>query len=183
MISFTVNASESGTVQLRWATASEDNNSFFTVERSQDGQNFRPIGTINGAGNSEGVQTYQFADIDPFQGYSYYRLKQTDFNGGFEYTEIRSVFVNTTFNIDFTLYPNPVNIGTPVNIRYKVDQNKEVRIRVFDMKGTQLYQKEELLSLRGETITIPTSGLNRGLNLIKITDSQNKTFTLKLVVH
>lgn len=183
LISFTVNASESGTVQLRWATASEDNNSFFTVERSQDGQNFRAIGTINGAGNSEGVQTYQFADIDPFQGYSYYRLKQTDFNGGFEYTEIRSVFVNTTFNIDFTLYPNPVNIGTPVNIRYKVDQNKEVRIRIFDMKGTQLYQKEELLSLRGETITIPTSGLNRGLNLIKITDSQNKTFTLKLVVH
>ena len=72
-------------VEITWTTASETNNDFFTVERSQDGREFIPIGVVDGAGNSNTILNYKLMDADPYVGISYYRLKQTDFDGKFEY--------------------------------------------------------------------------------------------------
>ncbi len=81
----------SDVVNLDWATAAEVNNNFFTVERSVDGENFESLLTKQGAGNSTINLYYNAADESPLDGYSYYRLKQTDFDGHYTYSDIETV--------------------------------------------------------------------------------------------
>ncbi len=77
--------------KLSFSTASETNNDYFTIERSGDGRTFDAIGEIKGAGNSTEEKHYEFTDENPIQGINYYRIKQTDFDGQYSYSEIRSV--------------------------------------------------------------------------------------------
>lgn len=81
-------------VELKWATATELNNDYFTVERSIDGISFTPIAVVQGAGNSNIQLNYQTTDIEPLNGVSYYRLKQTDYNGNYTYSQIVPVVFN-----------------------------------------------------------------------------------------
>lgn len=92
------------TVLLEWGTASEINNDYFELERSKDGVNFHTIATINGAGNSTTELRYSYVDNAPFNGISYYRLKQTDFNGQFSMSNTKAVRME---NDQIILYPNP----------------------------------------------------------------------------
>lgn len=80
-----------GQVILQWETASEINNDYFTIERSPDMQQWEVIGHVIGAGNSNQQLTYRLADHMPLKGLSYYRLKQTDFDGQYEYFETLAV--------------------------------------------------------------------------------------------
>ncbi len=84
---------EGGIVLLDWKTASEINNDYFTVERSSHGLHFDEILVVDGAGNSTRPLSYTATDEQPLSGYSYYRLKQTDFNGTFTHGPVRKVFV------------------------------------------------------------------------------------------
>ena len=78
-------------VELDWATAAEINNDFFTVEKSTDGISFEPVLTMRGAGNSTSTLTYSATDPNPLSGYSFYRLKQTDYDGHYSYSEVQTV--------------------------------------------------------------------------------------------
>lgn len=80
-----------GQVNLSWATASELNNDYFTVERSGDGIHFEEVLRKNGAGNSTNTLYYNDKDENPLKRYSYYRLKQTDYDGHFTYSEIETI--------------------------------------------------------------------------------------------
>jgi hypothetical protein len=71
-------------VTLRWTTASEINNQYFTLEKSRDGIAYTEIATVEGAGNSTSERQYAFTDVSPYAGTSYYRLSQTDFDGHHE---------------------------------------------------------------------------------------------------
>lgn len=105
LISFTAKLS-GRVVEIDWATAAEINNDFFTVERSEDGINWSMIGEELGDGDSHVRLDYQFIDYDPIPGISYYRLKQTDFDGQFEYFDPVVVLYEAT-NV-FKAFPNPV---------------------------------------------------------------------------
>ncbi|MCU0439974.1 MAG: T9SS type A sorting domain-containing protein [Raineya sp.] len=94
-------------VHAEWQTASETNNHFFTVEKSNDGKNFSVAGMIDGAGNSSTLKKYKFIDKYPFEGISYYRLKQTDFNGNFKYSKIVSINTAENDSKEIVVYPNP----------------------------------------------------------------------------
>lgn len=182
LLSFNANVLENETVRLNWATASEENNAFFTIERSADGQNFEALDFIDGAGVSNQIQYYQYLDKQPLEGYAFYRLKQTDYSGEYDYSEVRSVFVEISNQAEYILYPNPIDRGEEVQIRYRVSQNKTVSLRVYDLNGKALFYEEKDLQVNGETIRIPTSGLSRGLHIVKITDAQNRTVSFKLIV-
>jgi len=80
-----------GRVELDWATASEINNDFFTIERSEDGKNFNPVTTVQGAGNSTVMNYYESIDREPLGGVSFYRLKQTDFDGKYTYSQVVTI--------------------------------------------------------------------------------------------
>lgn len=105
-----------GRVNLYWYTASEFNNAYFTIERSLEGFEFTPIGQVNGKGTVTTKTTYNFTDNDPFTGKSYYRLRQTDFDGSFSYSKVISVDEQ---DLAWNLYPNPVSYGTNVTLTRK----------------------------------------------------------------
>jgi hypothetical protein len=141
LTSFNVKANKDN-VLIKWITASERNNDFFTIERSKDGQLFTPIDTINGAGNSSSEISYQEKDINPVNGVSYYRLKQTDFNGDTTLSDIKSVkFIMPDINI----YPNPAE--TFENITITSGQYSDL---VEDMNDYSL----EVISIDGKIIPV-----------------------------
>ena len=98
------------TVVLDWATASENDNNYFEIERSTDGVNYVTIGYVDGAGNSSSLLGYQFADNAPEQGQLYYRLSQVDFDGNREYADKVVAVLYTGSEIEnLTIVPNPTD--------------------------------------------------------------------------
>jgi hypothetical protein len=108
-LNFTGIAETSG-VQLNWSTASETNNSFFTIEKSKDSQSWAAIGKVNGVGNSTQINNYSFEDNSLNFTTAYYRIKQTDIDGNFSYSSIISVSQAT--NSKMGIFPNPNNGNT-----------------------------------------------------------------------
>lgn len=127
-------------VDLTWQTASEHKNDYFTVERSADGFNFEPILYKDGAGNSNSFLSYADQDVNPLAGVSYYRLKQTDFDGAFEYSDIR--VVSTSADAQVLIYPNPSNGN--VNIR----SNQVLKnVQLITADGKIVLTEKELMEL------------------------------------
>ncbi len=120
-------------IDVNWTTASETNNDYFTVERSVDGIDWKVIGKINGAGNSNLELNYSFQDIRPVNGLSYYRLKQTDFDGQFTYSPIKSV--ECSINYDFELFPNPLQQGETIHFDNLAPHNSASEILIYSLSG------------------------------------------------
>jgi hypothetical protein len=124
-------------VVLDWVTASETNNAFFAVEKSANGEVFETIGVVEGAGTSVEENKYTFEDKAPFKGTNYYRLKQTDFDGAFEYSKVVAVEFDGTAQA--TIYPNPATdkliVSTPIQ--------EEVTVRLFNAVGQVVYQNTQ----------------------------------------
>ena len=94
-------------VLLNWQTANEQNNAFFAIERSNNGNsNFSEVGRVNSKGNSNKPQQYSFQDLSPFSDGNYYRLKQVDGDGKTTYSKV--VFIDFSKPVSIKLYPNPV---------------------------------------------------------------------------
>jgi hypothetical protein len=125
-------------VDLTWQTASEHNNDFFTVERSSDGFNFEPLTYVDGAGNSNGLLNYSTQDLNPFSGFSYYRLKQTDIDGAFEYSNIR--VVNMDGNNDAVFFPNP----STTDLMY-ITSNAAIKdLNIYAADGKLVFKQSEI---------------------------------------
>lgn len=97
-----------GQVALTWATATEENNQYFEVERSQDGKNFTAIGRVSGMGTTQQAQQYRFKDVKPLTGTLYYRLKQVDLDGTSDLSPMKAVTGITAAAPKLAVYPNPV---------------------------------------------------------------------------
>jgi hypothetical protein len=92
-------------VETQWITQAEINNDYFTVERSHDNINFTPLAVVDGSGTTSQTHVYDFTDPHPYKGVSYYRLKQTDFDGTTETYPV--CVVNNENGGTFVVYPNP----------------------------------------------------------------------------
>jgi hypothetical protein len=173
LLYFQANKINGSLVDLDWATASEQNSSFFTVERSSDGLQFDPLLTVPAAGNSSSTLTYTGKDSHPLKGVSYYRLKMTDLDGSSIYSDIR--IINTGNNMNLTLYPNPTAYTAYIGL----NDNKALKVSVVDNTG------RELLSIIRPTdavLPLDVSRLADGLYFI-IIDLEDKTrVTKKLIV-
>lgn len=93
-------------VLLEWSTASEENNDYFTIERSFNGVSWVAIGKVNGAGTTTVENFYSFEDKEPVEGISYYRLKQTDYNGEYSYSSVKCINRPKKPNDSFVVYTN-----------------------------------------------------------------------------
>jgi hypothetical protein len=124
-------------VQLIWVTASELSNDFFIVERSATGEVFLSIGQVNGSGTTNQGHTYNLMDFKPISGTAYYRLKQTDFDGTFTYSNIISVTYEGPSSSFINVYPNPSN-GDEVTIEIKgLKNNATIPVIIYDQLGRQ----------------------------------------------
>ncbi len=121
-------------VCLSWQTASEINNNFFTVEKSPDGLIWDGFEVIRGAGTSQTILNYKTIDKYPSSGLSYYRLKQTDFNGEFEYSSIVSVYLEKPNDRRLTIYPNPASDNITIN-GLPADVN---HIKIYNLVGQEV---------------------------------------------
>lgn len=119
-------------VDLNWTTETEINNDYFTVERSADNINFSVLDQVDGFGNSTTRHKYSYVDAQPLKGISYYRLKQTDYDGKSEY--LPTAVVNNVAKSELLVYPNPAP-ASKINVSYGVDQLKYYEITVQDMLG------------------------------------------------
>ncbi|HXB34032.1 MAG TPA: T9SS type A sorting domain-containing protein, partial [Puia sp.] len=151
-------------VDVQWTTATEVNNSYFTVERSQDGTNFDSIArveTLAPGGNSATPLNYSAVDPHPFMGVSYYRLKTTDMTGNSTYSPIAPVDFMKKQN--FTIYPNPSKGNLFVT---GLDLNTtNVETQWFDMSGKLLVQA--LVPVQGGSANLNVN-LNNGIYLLKL---------------
>jgi hypothetical protein len=106
LTSFTAIRQSAASVLLRWTTASEQQNSYFAVERSSDGMHYQTIGTVQAQGGIAGF-SYSFSDNAPLDGTLYYRLKQVDIDGHEHLYGVRIVHAGSTVTA-LALFPNPV---------------------------------------------------------------------------
>lgn len=165
-------------VDLNWTTGSELNNSHFTIERSIDGKEFTPIGRIHGAGTTQEEQNYTFTDETPFNGINYYRLKQVDFDGQFEYSEIVNVNYELGIrNYELKISPNPVlNEMTITNLSRVLGDGKG-QATIYNMLGQPVRE----FIINNEQLTINTSDLPNGQYLLQITKENGSMVTKRFM--
>ena len=150
-----------GLVLLKWSTASESKNDYFTVEKSTDGLNFESIGYVKGAGESTQLINYQLVDNRISTDVMYYRLKQTDFDGKFTFSDIESILVK---NDEFILYPNPVS--NKINLVYNSDFSDNKVFNIYDYKGCLILTKNVEIQQGINNIQIDID-LDKGVYIMK----------------
>ena len=127
-------------VLLDWRTASETNNDFFTIERSSTGIDWFPIFEVDGSGTSSIAIDYLDYDENPLFGESYYRLRQTDFDG--EFSVSPAVRLSSTPLQDVVIYPNPIQNGNDLIINLPEGFKLSGIVGVYDMLGKLLVEKD-----------------------------------------
>ncbi len=168
LYSFSVHSSDDK-AHVQWTTSSETNNDYFTLEKSRDGLEYFAIARVKGAGTSTENLNYSFVDNNPFEGISYYRLMQTDFDGTFEYSDILT-FNNKNSGSILNVFPNPVKRGQQINI---FNGSKSERIlRLYNLNGALIL--EQKLAPGMNNLDFDNGPLG-GLYLAKFVDQKNNT--------
>ncbi len=181
LIKFEVQANDNS-VAINWATASETNNDFFTIENSRDAITFRKVSSIKGAGNSTNFLNYNLIDNKPLPGDSYYRLSQTDFDGTTSYFNLAKATFNESINLSFNIYPNPNN-GVCINLQINTNKGAKTSVVLTDINGKLVYSNEILIFPdNSEAYTFcAKEKLNPGIYIVKII-SLDKEYCQKIVI-
>lgn len=166
-------------VDLKWITATEINNHYFTVERSSDAENFEPILRREGAGNSNYTIVYTDLDPDPLMGVSYYRLRQIDFDGSSVLSEI--VPVNFGSNRSF-LSAWSLSRGN-IFAAYSTGRREQVSIQLFDMAGKLISSALQTSEDGKNSYTMRVNIIESGVYLLRV-EGQNSgvAFSQKLFI-
>jgi hypothetical protein len=169
-------------LNLNWITENEIDNDFFTIERSIDGKDFFEIGRKKGAGNSSQRLYYSMVDEKPIKGTSYYRLKQTDFDGKDAYSQIESVIMDERKLINvLKIYPNPSE-GCEVNIELSSESKQKVVCKLFNSLGQEKASDSFDLESGPTKFELNYSVFSAGIYILEISTSEGNIqhFQLKL---
>lgn len=174
LTSFTATPKEKS-VMLNWETAGEINNDYMAVERSGNAREFTEIGKIAGAGNSNSPLQYQLEDTAPLKGINYYRLRQVDYDGTINYSNIISVNFNATPGIPtVALYPNVVRTGGSMEIDLVNFPSQQMTFRILNSQG-QIINNVSLVG--GTRQSFEPGNLPAGIYFLINTNSATKTST------
>jgi hypothetical protein len=154
LIRFTVKKSDTDVV-LNWETTSESSNSHFDIEISSDAVNFSYLGTMHGNGTTEVNQNYSYVHKNPAAGVTYYRLKQVDYDGTYEYFVIRSIDIKG----DEFIYPNPASTHLTLS-----NMAPGTSYEVLDGQGRLLLNTQVASQ---NSVVLDISALPRGTQLIR----------------
>ncbi len=137
LTSFTANVNDQGNVVLNWITATELNNQMFEIERKTEEGQYVTIGYVDAQGTTTEPQEYSYIDNTVETGTYFYRLKQIDFLGTYEYSDEVEVEVlgPLTFGLEQN-YPNPFNPST--NIKYSVPETGVVKLAIYNTLGEEV---------------------------------------------
>jgi hypothetical protein len=144
---------------ISWITTSEINNDYFIVQRSKDGNEWENINKVSGAGNSNVILKYSMIDNNPFNGISYYRIIQVDFDGTSSVSGPVQL-INESTESQLKIYPNPA--GSYVNILV----SKPATVKIVAANGRVVINKQ----------------MNAGLNKLNIKDVKSGIYYVKVVM-
>ncbi len=162
-LTFTARPQDSNVI-LHWATASETNNDFFYVERSHNGNQFESIGQVQGSGTTSQVSSYQFTDYSPYKGTSYYRLRQVDYNGMYDFSPVVSVRISDEVSA-VQVYPNPVTDQAWLLI--KTSEETDGVLTLVDAAGKLVETLRIPLQKGSNGLSLSTSHLSPGVYFLK----------------
>ncbi len=154
-------------VMLSWSTASEVNNDYFEVLRSNDGINYESVARLTGAGNSNVQLDYNAVDEFPAEGTNYYILKQVDYDGSVSLSKPVQVEVSNETVFSASVYPNPLSSGDALTI--ETGDNSIKTVEVFDVEGRLVKSVSDMAS----KISINTSMLTEGIYIVRIIRDTN----------
>ncbi len=156
-------------VNLNWVTATETNNKGFQIERRENlSGEWRQIGFVEGKGTSSKNSFYAFSDKQPAAGTAYYRLKQTDFNGGYTYSNIVEVELHLSGYSLEQNYPNPFNPST--TIKYYTASPGKVVLKVYDLTGKEaVVLVNENQNAGSHSVNFNGSLLSSGMYIYRLT--------------
>ncbi len=158
---------------LNWRTATEENNDYFSIEHSLDGNTFEEIGQVNGNGTTSYGQDYSFVHKNPSRGLNYYRLKQFDFDGAFEYSQIRVINVKKENSIHIF----PIQVSEKITIDLAEATKEETLIGIYDVMGRMVWS--EVLGAEATRRELNVANLAKGHYFIQLhtgNERQTKRF-------
>ncbi len=163
LISFS-GINENNVNHLDWTTASEINNDYFLVEKSQDGFSFDKIGSVNGNGNSTQISNYKFDDLHPNDQTNYYRLKQVDYNGDYKYSQIIALR-----NKGINFHCDPYLEMESGNYFVRCGQSKQFHAQILNTEGRRIKD----FQIAGESENkIDLQELCSGMYILRIDDGE-----------
>jgi 3',5'-cyclic AMP phosphodiesterase CpdA len=174
LTSFTA-ALQNRKVVLNWATSLEQNNKYFTIEKSTDGISFNFLTRVNGAGNSNDPVSYQAFDNNPVDGYNYYRLSQTNLDDKTIYFDTRRI--SYTAGYSFTYGVSNLSNGIKININSS--KKDHIRLRIVDFMGREV--KKEIFNINAG-VTNKSYTLTNGTYIIQLTNSSSETIINKVII-
>jgi len=169
LISFTAKQDKQS-IQLDWQTASEENNEGFEVQRSNNGEEWEVLDFVEGNGTTLEVQNYTYTDEESFAGVNYYRLKQIDFDGQFEYSEIVNISQKISNISIIEIFPNPVTDG--LNI-----VGAEGKVTIYNILGQPMKQ----FTVSDENSSIDVVDLPKGQYILRIQQQNGNMVTKQFV--
>lgn len=178
LISFTGTATAEGNM-LKWSTASEFNNDYFGVERSVDGELFNTIANVDGKGNCISTSDYYFLDTSFPAGANYYRLRQTDFDGTYTYSNT-VMLEQTSATYVVSINQNPAD--ETVQLEILSPDNRQITVSMYDVLGTLLLEKnvEVTSGLNQMKIDLPNDV--SGMCLIALNSGSNNIHVQKMML-
>lgn len=173
-----------GSNMVSWQTSTEINNVGFDVERSVDGKNFSKLLFVDSKatnGNSTATLNYTASDVKPFDGTSYYRLKQIDKDGKMNYSAIVSIKNGTQDGwASLLLYPNPAKEKLIVQVNSK--QTNAINVTIYNSLGNQVAQKNYTITEGANQIVTDVTALPAGLYTVKVAGYKNEQPIIKTFV-
>ncbi len=170
-----------GVMTLKWATASETNNDRFLLERSPDGQNWETLDEVFGAGNSTTQINYELKDVAPFNGTTYYRLTQIDFNGDYTIFEPKAGTCSD-FDLDIVNVSNNFN-SSQFDVLVSSSVNENFELYVLDLSGKILIGQQSVPLRTGmNTVQIDKNKLSMGVYIIQLVND-NHLLTRKVALN
>jgi predicted MPP superfamily phosphohydrolase len=163
-------------VALDWSTAQEQNNKYFTIEKSIDGINFSFLGKVNGAGISSLPKMYHLIDYTPLDGINYYRLSQTDFDGNIKYYDIKRVIYGSSKGFAAGILNNGKG---QVSVVIRSAKAGNINMMVLDILGKEILQEKLSVNNGGG---IKNLYLNPGVYVLVMINDKGEKITNKIIV-
>jgi hypothetical protein len=164
-------------IMLKWLTATENNNDFFTIERSADGIDFHVIGTVKSTGSTGTGAKYSFVDQQP-KALNYYRLKQTDYNGVATYSGIININLQSKVSDFNVLYVQSSIEDNDLNISLNTESLSDIHVVVYNAKGAVMVAANFNTIHSGNNLLKTNIGnLAAGYYFVEIEQEDNKFVT------
>lgn len=165
-------------IETKWTTATESNNDYFTVEKSKDGITWEIVGVVDGAGNSNSTLNYTKIDANPYKGTSYYRLKQTDYDGKYTYSAMKFLHFEDDSDLSFEIVPNPVAEDGSFLLNFNHISDADYTIAIMDLTGKMVYSKNIQIT---DTKVEVNELLAKGMYVLQLRNA-DYLFTKKLII-